>query len=174
MTHRRLCQAIFVKMINARVIFRSGIALIEQTPKAVGTKRGSAASARVGLGRHRMLLLVEPTGSRERTVARPACERTPPASATRYRASHGCAARLVSNLLLDLSEGSNRLVDHLIWHCVAAGCPLLENLSMEDLDKLAADVVAGGCEPADTELADSESADHGEDGPARTHGHGDQ
>jgi hypothetical protein len=46
---------------------------------------------------------------------------------------------------------------------------------MEDLDKLAADFVAGGCEPADTELADSESAahDHGEGGPARTYGHGD-
>ena len=46
---------------------------------------------------------------------------------------------------------------------------------MDDLDKLAADFVAGGCEPADTELADSESAahHHGEDGPARTHGHGD-
>ena len=46
---------------------------------------------------------------------------------------------------------------------------------MADLDKLAADFVASGCEPVDTEPADSESAahHHGEDGPARTHGHGD-
>jgi hypothetical protein len=46
---------------------------------------------------------------------------------------------------------------------------------MADLDKLAADFVAGGCEPVDTEPADSESAAHhpGEDGPARSHGHGD-
>ena len=43
---------------------------------------------------------------------------------------------------------------------------------MEDLDKLAADFVAGGCEPADIESAGTASH-HGEDGPARTHGDGD-
>jgi hypothetical protein len=32
---------LFQRMINARVIFRSVIALIDKTPKAVGTKRGA-------------------------------------------------------------------------------------------------------------------------------------
>ena len=36
---------LFVRMINTRVISRSVTALIDKTPKAVGTKRGSAASA---------------------------------------------------------------------------------------------------------------------------------
>jgi hypothetical protein len=46
---------------------------------------------------------------------------------------------------------------------------------MDDLDKLASDFVAGGCEPDGTELGDSEGAaahEHGHDQPAPTHGHG--
>src|SRR5215207_9625305 len=57
-----------------------------------------------------------------RTVARPACEWTPAARAARYRASHACAARLVSNVLLDLSEGPRLLASKSSYaRCVSIG-----------------------------------------------------
>jgi hypothetical protein len=52
MTHRRLCQATFRKD-DQHPCDLSVTALIDKTPNAVGIRR-------VGLGRHRMLLLVEP------------------------------------------------------------------------------------------------------------------
>jgi hypothetical protein len=48
-TYRRLCQATFVRMINAGVISRSFIALIDKTPKAVSIKRGERGIRRISV-----------------------------------------------------------------------------------------------------------------------------